>query len=224
MFIDKSQFDPAPDEMQEAPKKTGFRRFLEIIQSDFLALIVLNLLFLVSCVPVITIPPALLAAHSVIRRMVLGEPVACWRNYWAAFRAGWKRSYGAFLLIFLPLAVGGYGVSFYLRHAQQSILLLFPFAFCAIVFWVITLASTYFYGFLCSGKPLKQAVRPALFLAVAKPLRAFLAALCWYGLPLLAILFFPLSGAYLAMLGFSLPFLLGSFYTRTVLKQFCAQE
>lgn len=223
MFFDKSQFDPAPDAPQDAPEKTGFRRFLEIIQSEFLSLIKLNLLFLASCIPVVTIPPALLAMHSVARRMVLGEPVACWRDYRAAFKARWKQGCGAFLLTALPLAVGGYGASFYLRHAQQSFLMIVPFAFCAIVFWVILLSSTYLYGLLSCGRPFRESVRTALLLGVAKPLRAALAALCCYGLPLAAILFFPLSGAYLAMLGFSLPILLGSFYIRTVLRQYCGE-
>lgn len=118
------------------------------------------------------------------------------------------------------MALSGFGAAFYLRHAEQSFLLILPFAFCACTFWIFTLSSTYLYGLLCDGRPLRDAVRPALLLGVAKPLRAILAALCWYVLPLLTILFFPLSGAYLALLGFTFPLLLGSFYTRTVLKQF----
>lgn len=221
MFLDKSQFEPAPDGGEDVPEKTGSARFFQIIQSECLSLIVLNLLFLVSCLPVVTIPPALFAAHQVVRKMVLDKPVSCWQDYRAAWKTGWKRAYGAFAVTVLPMAVGGYGAVFYLRHARQFALLLVPFAFCAVIFLVSALSSTYLYGLLCDGRPLKEAIRPALLLGVARPLRAVLAALCWYGLPLLAILFFPLSGSYLALLGFSLPFLLGSFYTRTVLKRFC---
>lgn len=221
MFFDKSQFDPGPDREGDLPEKTGPKRFFQIIQTEFLSLIKLNLLFLASCLPVVTIPPALLAAHRVVRKMVLDEPVSCWRDYKGAWTAGWKQAYGAFALTALPIGLGGYGAAFYLRHTQQSILLVLPFAFCTIVLLVSILSSTYLYGLLCDGRPLKGTVRAALLLGVAKPLRAVLAALCWYGLPLLAVLFFPLSGAYLALLGFTFPFLLGSFYTRTVLKQFC---
>ena len=73
---------------------------------------------------------------------------------------------------------------------------------------------------MCDGKPLRDAVKSALRLGVAKPLRALLAALCYYGVLLLAVLFFPLSALYLFLLGFSLPCLLGNFFIRTVLRQY----
>lgn len=223
MFFDKSQFEPGPETDLDPPEATGAKRFMQIIQEEFLSLIKLNLLFLVSCLPVLTIPPALFATHRVVRKLVLGEAVMCWRDYKSAFKAGWKRAYGAFFLTALPAALGGYGALFYLRHMNQSLLLILPFAFCTCVSLIITLSSTYLYGLLCDGMSLKNAVPPALLLGVARPLRAILAALSWYGLPLLAILFFPLSGAYLMLIGFTFPFLLGSFYTRTVLKQFCGE-
>lgn len=45
------------------------------------------------------------------------------------------------------------------------------------------LASTYLFGLLFSGRPLRDTIKPAQLLAVAKPLRAVLVALCYYGLP-----------------------------------------
>lgn len=221
VFINKSQFEPGPDSDLELPEATGAKRFMQIIQEEFLNLIKLNLLLLASCLPVITIPPALFAAHQVVRKMVRDEAVSCWRDYKTALKTGWKRAYGAFFLIAFPVSIGGYGAIFYLSHVEQSPLLILPFAFCIFIAVVAMLSSTYFYGLLCTGTSLKEAVKPALLLGVARPLRAILAVLCWYGLPLLAILFFPLSGAYLALIGFTFPFLLGSFYTRTVLKRFC---
>lgn len=222
MFLDKSQFEPNPHAGLELPEKTGPKRFLEIIQEEFLTLIKLNLLFLLCCLPVVTIPPALFATHLLIRRMVLGEPVSCWRDYWGSFRRDWKRAYGAFFLTALPAGLGAFGAGFYLRLARQSLPLILPFAFCVLVFLVSALSSPYLYGLLADGRPLREAVRPAVVLGIGRPLRGVLGALCWYGLTALGVLFFPLSGAYLVFIGFTFPFLLGSFYVRTVLKQFCA--
>lgn len=220
MFWDKNQFEPEPGDGLDSPEKTGPQRFLQIIQVEFLSIIKLNLLFLAGCIPVATIPISLFAAHRVARKMVLGQPVSCWQDYKEGWQTGWKRAYGAFLITALPMGLSAYGALFYLRHTDRSLVLIFPFAFCVCVFLVSTLSSTYLYGLLCDGRPTREAVRPALLLGVAKPLRAFLAALCWYALPLLAVLVLPFSGAYLVLLGFTLPFLLGSFYTRTVLQRF----
>jgi len=203
------------------PEKTGPARFWELIKDDLAAVLIVNLLFLATCIPIITIPPALFSLHIVMGKIVLGKAVSCVRDYFTAFKQGWKRAYGAFFLTAIPMGAAGYGAIFYLRRAVEYPVLLILFAFCITVFWVTTLASTYLYGLICRGVPLRGAVKPALLLGAAKPLRAILAALCYYGLPLLSILFFPFSGLYLFLLGFSLPCLLGNFYIRTVLEQYC---
>lgn len=187
-------------------------------------MLITNLLFLAACIPVVTIPPALLSLHMVMRKIVAGESVSCVRDFFTAFRQGWKRAYGAFFLTAFSVGFAGFGAVFYLRRAAEHPVLLLPFALCATVFWAAMLASTYLYGLLCRGWPLREAVKPALMLGVAKPLRAVLAALCYYGVLLLAVLFFPLSGLYLLLLGFSLPCLLGNFCIRTVLEWYCGSQ
>lgn len=223
MFFQKKDFFPEHDYEADLPEKTGPARFWELIKDELATVLIVNLLFLATCIPIITIPPALLSLHTVMRKIVLGKTVVCVRDYFTAFRQGWKRAYGAFFLTALPMGVAGYGAAFYLRRAAGYPVLLVPFALCTTVFLVAMLASTYLFGLLSSGRPLRDAVKPALLLGVAKPLRAILAALCYYGLLLLAVLFFPLSGAYLLLIGFSLPCLLGNFYIRTVLAQYCGE-
>lgn len=213
-----------PGQEADAPEKTGPARFWELIKDELATVLIVNLLFLAFCIPIVTIPPAVFALHIVVHKIVLGESVACVQDYFAAFRQGWKRAYGAFFLTALPMGIGGYGAVFYLRRAAEYPVLLFPFSLCSTVFLVTMLASTYLYGLLCRGKSLQNAIKPALMLGVAKPLRAVLAALCYYGLFLVAVLFFPFSGLYLFLLGFSLPCLLGNFYIRVVLKQYCGDE
>lgn len=221
MFFDKKNTIQNSDQEADQIEKAGPARFWELIKDELASVLIVNVLFLVTCIPIVTIPPALFSLHSVIRRIILGKGVACARDYFAAFKQGWKCAYGAFLLTAVPMGIAGYGAVFYLRHAMEHPILLAPFVLCSTVFLVTALASTYLYGLLCSGKSLREAIKPALMLGVVKPLRAVLAALCYYGLPLLAVLYFPLSGAYLLLLGFSLPCLLGNFYIRTGLEPYC---
>lgn len=221
VFFRKDYSTPGPGLDPNAPEKTGLARFFQILQLECATLFKLNLLFLACCIPVVTIPPALFAMNHVVRKMVLDEPVECFYHYRTAFRQYWKRSYGAFLLVALPLVLSGSGASFYLRYAGRNVLFFLPFMLCATVFLITLLSSTYFYGLMGSGKSLREALRPALMLGVAKPLRAVLAALFVYGLLTAAILAFPLSIPYLLLIGFSVPCLIGNFYIRTVLKKYC---
>ncbi len=221
MFFRKEDVLQELEQGADAPEKTGPARFWELIKDELATVLIVNLLFLVTCLPIVTIPPALLALHKVARKIILGEAAVSARDYLASFKEGFVRSYGAFFLVALPMGLAGFGIVFYGGHAAEYPILLAPFMLCTTGFCVATLSSTYLYGLLCGGRPLREAVKPALVLGIAKPLRAILAALCYYGAVLLAALFFPLSGLYLFLFGFSLPCVLGHFFLRNVLKQYC---
>ena len=220
MFFQKDYAKPGPGVRPDEPEKTGLRRFAEILQLECVTLVKLNLLFILSSLPVSTLPAALYAMQAVVRRMVLDQDVDCLYHYRTAFTQGFKTAYPAFFLTAVPLACAACGVVSYLRLAASSPVFLLPFAFCIAVFLLTLLASTYFYPILSDGKTVREALRPALALGAGKPLRAVLAACGSYGLTLLAVLAFPISVPYLLLIGFSLPCLLGNFFTRTVLKKY----
>lgn len=220
MFFRRDYDTPGPGVSPDEPEKTGPARFFEIVQLECVSLLKLNLLFLISCLPVVTIPPAVFAMHMVVRRMVLDEPVDCFYHYRTAFKKYWKVSFGAFFLTALPFLCASTGAFFYLSRAASNPLLLAPFTLCATVFLLTMLASAYFYALLSTGRPLGESLRLGLMLAIARPLRAVLAAASVYGTLLLALLYFPLSAIYLLFIGFSLPCLLANFFLRTVLKQY----
>ena len=220
VFFHHDYSTPGPGVAPDAPEKTGFARFFEIVQLECMSLLKLNLLFLLSALPVVTIPPALFAMNQVVRRMVLDQPVDCFYHYRQAFRRYWRVSYPAFLAVASALVVSGYGMFFYLRGAGDNPLLLAPFVLCSTVFLVTCLSSACFYGALSLGRPLGEALRLGVLLGVGRPLRGLASALCVYGLLTAAVLAFPLSAIYLIFIGFSLPCLLANFYVRTVLKQY----
>ena len=224
MFFRKDYARPGPGIDPNEPEKTGFARFFQIIGLECVTLLKLNLLFLLCCIPVLTIPPALFAMHQVVRKMVLDQPVDCFYHYRTAFRRRLGRSYIAFLLTAAPLAASGYGAFFYLRYAAENYVAFLPFMVCSTIFLVTMLASPYLYGVLGAGRPVWTGLRLALALGLGKPLRAIAADLCSYGLTLAALMPFPITVPYFIFLGFSLPCLLANFYIRSVLRQYCPEE
>ncbi|MDO5545063.1 MAG: YesL family protein [Eubacteriales bacterium] len=76
-------------------------------------LALLNLLWLICCLPVVTIGAATAALHSVVRKMAACEYYTVWRGFWKGFRENWKQGtavmliLGAVLLISLgDIAIG----------------------------------------------------------------------------------------------------------------------
>lgn len=214
---------PAGSDANEAyPGKKSFRLFFTILALNCGAVLKANLLFLLFCIPVVTIPIGLLAINRVMHRIMIDLPVKCLQIYGETFRQMWKQSYLTFLLTVFPLVFAGYGMWFYLKRIVSTPLFFLPFLVCSTIFLVVLLSSGCLYGLLAAGNNLKEALRLALLLGITKPLRTVPAALCCYGLPLLAVLAFPFSGMYLLLIGFSLPCMIGSFLLRVVLRPFIA--
>lgn len=222
MFV-QSRFDPPdPTGGENLPEKTGAARFFEILGDECAHLLLINILFFLTCVPVVTIPAALFALHRSTRKMTLDYLVRA-SHYMDAFRRSWKQGYIAFGLTALPLAVSGTGAWFYLRQAEEQVLFFLPFLLCSTIFLITLLSSVHLYALLDMGYGTRDALRLAPLLGVGKPLRTVLAVVCCYGLPLAAVLALPISLAYLLLIGVSLPDLLGHFFLRTVWKQHLAQ-
>lgn len=221
LFFQRDYHTPGPGIRPDEPEKTGPARLLQILQLEAGAIFLLNLLFLVSCIPVVTIPPAIFAMHQVIRKMVLDQPVLCLYDYRAAFRANWKRSYGAFLLTAVPMVASGFGAWFYLVRATRNLVMLAPFLVCSTILLVTLLTSGCLYGAMGTGMAWKPALRMALTLGLGKPLRPIAAAVTGYGLLLFGILELPISLIYMLVLGFSAPCLLSNFFLRTLLRDYC---
>lgn len=219
MFFNSDYKDLMPDH----PEPDDNPSFLGLLARNCGALLKANLLFLLGCVPVVTLPLSLFAINRVAHRIVRDQPVECFRIFKETFLRKWKQSCLAFLLTAFPLVCAGYGMWFYLSRTGENLLFFLPFLVCSTIFLVALLSSGCLYGLLDSGKGLKEALRPALILGVVKPLRTVPAALFGYGLPLLAVLFLPFSGLYLVLIGFSVPCLIEHFLLRAVLKQ-CVDE
>ena len=204
------------EEREECVLPSSPKRFWELVKTESGGLMTVNIAFVLSCLLVVTIPAAVLALHQVIRGMLEDKPGRI-GDFFEAFRANWKRAYGAFLLTALPLAAGGCGMAVYFGFASKNPLFWLPFMLCSTVFILTLLASVYLYRLLVNGRRLhRETVRLAVLLAVGRPLRAVLAAL-WYYVPLgIAVLWFPLSALYLFLLGFSVPLLLGNLVLRKV--------
>lgn len=219
IFLD--DFD-SPEE--PLPKATGPRLFFRLLGQETAALLLLNVIFLLSCIPVLTIPPAVLALWRVVRRILTNRGVHAWQHFREAFRQTWKQGYAAFGLTGLPMLLAGYGAWFYLRLAETNFLCYLPFLFCSTVFLTALLVAPYLYGLLAAGRPLdRETALLSLKLGLGKPLRAVLSAVSWHGALAAGILLLPFSGMWLIMAGISVPCLLAQFMVRTVLERFAPE-
>lgn len=75
-------------------------------------LVILNLIFIFSCVPIITIGASTSALSYVTLKMMRGEDPYIWRNFWKSFRQNFKQ--GTLVWIFSILIFIFLGMDFYI--------------------------------------------------------------------------------------------------------------
>lgn len=76
----------------DIPKK-GVALFFDILKNNFWQLISLNLLFIIFCIPIITIGPALAGFNNVLRNHALGRNVWLWNDFKDGFVKNFKQSF-----------------------------------------------------------------------------------------------------------------------------------
>lgn len=131
--------------------------------SSFCDLILLNLFFLLSCLPVFTIGAAVSGMYHVNLRTVRGEGGSVWKLYWEGFRANFKQA-TVFWLIFLAvcalLAIDWWVMPVMLPgfYRIPRIMLGMVFlAVCTMILYIFPIVTR----FVCTGK---QAAKNALLM------------------------------------------------------------
>lgn len=144
-----------------------------IFLNRFFDLLILNWIFLFTCLPVITIGPAITALYAITLRMADGDNPYIIKTYFRAFAKNFKGS----LLLWLPLLFGllFFGADLYIVHTQldESLLFLqFPIFF--FIFCIISIILYAFPVFAIFDNSLTKTTKNALLLSLSNlPLTIF---------------------------------------------------
>lgn len=103
----------ASDPVPAPPAKRGVKWFFTVFFRELPGLAALNLVFLLSCLPVVTLGPALSALGRVLVRMADDQPAEPVRDYLSAFRTGFLRKLGWGLAFLAAAGVLGISAWFY---------------------------------------------------------------------------------------------------------------
>ncbi|MEK4667398.1 YesL family protein [Niallia sp. FSL R7-0271] len=186
---------------------------MNIIDSKFYGVIdklsnlfILNLFWLLSCIPIITIAPATSAMYSVVRQWKVNEDNSVVRNYFHYFKENFKQSIsiGAIVAVLLSILFFNF---FYLNQDATFMkivmtvpLLLVSFLFLATFFYIFPLISHY-------RLPIKAALRNSLLLSMMN-IHITILILAMFGLCSVILFYIPFTGIILfstaALLHYSL--------------------
>lgn len=163
----------------------------------------LNILFLVFCIPILTIPASVTAMTKVLMAYIKEDDCAVWSCYWREFKDSFIKSIGAGLIMGVFIAAVlliGYGIyalsGGFVRALGIGIIIVFEVLIYIILCYLFALIATVHIG-------LKQCLKNA-FLLMMIEFKHNLLLLMPLGLLIASVLLYPVTLPLLALIMFSL--------------------
>ena len=193
-----------PDLTRDAIRKRGFMGYMDMLWREFFELLKLNLLFSLSCIPVVTIPAAFTAMHRITAVMVRDENHFLWPDYWKAFRRDFWKSLGG-AVIGAALALFILSTVFYYNLMQVNRFFVVPAGAAACLALLTLCASFYFFPMLAMvDLPLGALLKNSAALVFGNIRKSLLALAFFVLLVGLGVGLLPYSFIFAALLLFSL--------------------
>ncbi|MEG2597647.1 MAG: DUF624 domain-containing protein [Oscillospiraceae bacterium] len=133
---------PGPGVDKGETNKTRFFYFFELYFRKFWKLMGLNLLFLLFCIPIVTIGPAIAGMTYVLRNYANEKPTFMVSDFFDAFKSNWKQSTALFFLDLIGSAIVGFALYWYMKtgdHSWGMMLLLGGCLFAAFILFFMRL-------------------------------------------------------------------------------------
>ncbi len=135
-----------PGVAKNGPQKSRLRIFFEVFGRKFWGLCLLNLIYILFCIPVVTIGPATAAAFKVLRNYSIEKNAFVWADFWESFKKDFKQSFPLGIIYTVAFIGIGAGIYMYPPKMEESTLYTVLFILTVIVGIFILVSS--FFAFL----------------------------------------------------------------------------
>lgn len=209
----------------EVSAETPLKRFFVEFLHRFWQLILLNLLYLIACVPIITVGPATAAMNYVCRNFSQAKPVFFFSDFIEKCKEHFKQGIIVWLiqLVSGALLIGSFfswtDASFNVSGGFRTVAVVILFVFA----YLLLFASFYIYPMMVSfDLSVKQLIRNSIILAMTQLWRNIVMLLVLVLLAVLTFLFWPLTFPVPLFLAFAVMTFVSNSLIFPVLKRYVA--
>lgn len=208
--------DKGPDE------RPRFIVFFDILFRKFWSLIKVNLLFVLTCIPVVTIGPAIAGMTKILRNYAREEHAFIWADFWETF----KKNFGKAMLIgiidIVVAAVIVFDLYMYTSLNSSAMVRTIALALMFITATIFIFMNYYIFPMLITFRlTFKQLIKNAFIFAWVGFFRNLFVTVLIAALTLIAVLYFPTFGyVYVLLIYFSLCGFIINFATYPLIKRY----
>lgn len=130
---------------KNTPKKKRFLLFFELFFRKFSKLVSLNFIYLLFCLPIVTIGPATVAMMKILKDMSLEKPIFLWSDYVDTFKKNFKQGFIVGLINLILSILIFIASNFYITKIQSGSGNFFYFPLTITLFISIMLLMMNFY-------------------------------------------------------------------------------
>lgn len=197
---------------KEEQKKKRFFEFFELLFRKMGSLIKLNLLYLLFCIPIITIGPATVALFKIARYYVEGKPVFLFSDFFDAFKSNLLQGFIMSIISGAIAVVGFEAAIFYFVKTTESAFYFVPLGLIGFVSLVCIFASFYTFLLISSvNLKLFNILKNSVMLAFLGARTNLLTLIFAGGITFISVWYIPISIPVLVVITFSLSALIVTF-------------
>lgn len=208
------------------PSKEGLSLFFDLFISRIWDLMKLNVIFIIYCIPIVTIFPAFGALTSMTMSIVRKKPIVfMFKDFHTAFINNWKQSFVCGFLSCFLFSILYYASVFYYKLAQENHILYAVFFICIFMTILLLLAWIYIFPMLTTiSLSIKDIFKNSLYLSILC-LKHTLPGAFAYGLIFIGtIIYLPLVFPLIFIIAFSLLSFISSFTSCTGIYKYLIKE
>ncbi len=168
---------PGDEDDHYDAEETGLTGFMNLINKAAF-LLLLNIFWLITCVPIITIGPATIALYTTIRKAIIDDEGYPFSTYWKQLKSNFKSGVKVWIPMALALGLMGYDI-YYLNGVAKTgngsalgfILLLIPFTLAVLTLY-------YSFGYMSHFQDTTwRCIRNSFLIMLMHPGRNFVAVI-----------------------------------------------
>lgn len=224
MFF-KSYYNEGPGVSPNEAEKTGMAKYFELLFNDFWSFIGISMLYLLSCLPIVTIGGATLAFNRLCCKRISRKHVFVLDDFKESFKENFKKGILlSFIIVFVivDLIILYSNALGYMEGDERGRQAVIVWAFCSITAILLFSILQYLIMVIANfePQPFIQQLQNAVLLMISGGIRTLVMAV--FDIVVFAVCFtyFPLSGMVLFVGGFYILFFTNCFWTwPVILKQ-----
>lgn len=155
-----------PGVSKNEPKKKGIFEFFDIYFSKFGKLVFLNIIYVISCLPVVTFGAATAGFTYILRAFVRHQHTFVFSDYIEAIKKNWKQATIFGIIQLFISAAWFFAVVFYFRASESNFIFLILFGVCIAMGFFLLFMHYYIYLMIITfDLKLKQIYKNAFIFA-----------------------------------------------------------